>query len=267
VEANKMADDFVAEMGLRVGEGSDEEDADVGPSGVITQRTGGRVVLRPGTEATTSKKNPVSINFPRITVTTHASLQSSAVPSSTAAPAQSLSPAPTPSEPARPRPLLSSTAPVAEQNPWLVQPASTSGPKAPRAKNDILVSKDSKAMDKARHKLAKNEKKLDQTAVAVARDDEVVEIQMDKILGAEEPRKQKAGPSSQSRTTAGEDDDSDGANSEVDAQEQALQLKKKGKGKASVQAFEQRDLVALAFAGDNVVRVWILSPSRRFFSR
>lgn len=122
-------------------------------------------------------------------------------------------------------------------------------------------------MDKARHKLAKNEKKLDQTAVAVARDDEVVEIQMDKILGAEEPRKQKAGPSSQSRTTAGEDDDSDGANSEVDAQEQALQLKKKGKGKASVQAFEQRDLVALAFAGDNVVRVWILLPARRFFSR
>ncbi|KAJ7355370.1 Utp14-domain-containing protein [Mycena albidolilacea] len=249
VEANKMADDFVAEMGLRVGEGSDEEDADVGPSGVITQRTGGRVVLRPGTEATTSKKIP-----------------SSAVPSSTVAPAQSLSPAPTPSEPARPRPLLSSTAPVAEENPWLVQPASTSGPKAPRAKNDILVSKDSKAMDKARHKLAKNEKKLDQTAVAVARDDEVVEIQMDKILGAEEPRKQKADPSSQSRTRAGEDDDSDGANSEVDAQEQALQLKKKGKGKASVQAFEQRDLVALAFAGDNVVRDFEAAKQREIAS-
>lgn len=102
VEANKMADDFVAEMGLRVGEGSDEEDVDVGPSGVITQRTGGRVVLRPGTETTTSKKIPVRINFPRIIMATHASLQSSAIPSSAAAPARSLSPVPTPSEPARP---------------------------------------------------------------------------------------------------------------------------------------------------------------------
>jgi U3 small nucleolar RNA-associated protein 14 len=46
----------------------------------------------------------------------------------------------------------------------------------------------------------------------------------------------------------------------VDAQEQALRLKgmMKGKGKAgkaAVMAFEQRDLVARAFAGDNVVRV------------
>jgi U3 small nucleolar RNA-associated protein 14 len=100
-------------------------------------------------------------------------------------------------------------------------------------------------MDKARHKLAKNEKKLDKTVVAVARDDEVVEIEMDKILGA------------------GVDDDDEDANSEVDAQEHALQLKKKkGKAeKAAVKAFEQRDLVALAFAGDNVVRVRVLAAA------
>ncbi|KAJ7914854.1 Utp14-domain-containing protein [Mycena leptocephala] len=206
VEANKMADDFVAEMGLHVGEDSDEEDGDVGASGVITHRTGGRVTYRPGTEAI-----------------------SKTIPGPTSVPERSPSPAstPAPAEPARPRPLLSSTAPVVEENPWLAQPASSSGPKAPRAKNDIIVSKDSKAMDKARHKLAKNEKKLDKTAVAVARDDEVVEIEMDKILGA------------------GVDDDDEDANSE----------KKKGKAeKAAVKAFEQRDLVALAFAGDNVVR-------------
>ncbi|KAG6901574.1 hypothetical protein C0995_010342 [Termitomyces sp. Mi166 len=46
-------------------------------------------------------------------------------------------------------------------------------------------------------------------------------------------------------------DDDDG-NSEVEAQEKALELKGKGKAKLP-QAFEQRDLVALAFAGDNVV--------------
>lgn len=50
------------------------------------------------------------------------------------------------------------------------------------------------------------------------------------------------------------DDESD-SNSEVGAQEIALTLK--GKGKASgIKAFEQRDLVAAAFAGDNVVQVF-----------
>jgi U3 small nucleolar RNA-associated protein 14 len=65
VEANKMADDFVAEMGLRVGEDSDEEDGDVGASGVITHRTGGRVTYRPGTEAI-SKTIPVRIHIPAL---------------------------------------------------------------------------------------------------------------------------------------------------------------------------------------------------------
>ena len=50
-----------------------------------------------------------------------------------------------------------------------------------------------------------------------------------------------------------EDNDSD-VDSEVEAQEQALDLKGKGKAKV-LKAFEQRDLVALAFAGDNVVHV------------
>ncbi|KAJ7653290.1 Utp14-domain-containing protein [Mycena polygramma] len=238
VEADKMADDFVTEMGLGVAENSDEEDGDVGPSGVITHRTGGRITLRPGAD-TTSK----TLQAP-----THVNGSNVAPPRS---PSPSSTPAPAANEPARPRPLLSSTTPVVDENPWLVQPASSSGPKAPRAKNDIVVSKDSKAMDKARHKLAKNEKKLDQTAVAIARDDEIVEIEMDKILGADEPQKQ----TTTKKTTAIEDDEDDDANSEVDAQEQALQLKKKGKaGKTAIKAFEQRDLVALAFAGDNVVR-------------
>ncbi|KAF8216392.1 Utp14 protein-domain-containing protein [Mycena galopus ATCC 62051] len=252
VEANKMADDFVAEMGL-VKEGSDEEDGDrdVGASGVITQRTGGRITLRPG-EITASKTTPAFPSFSRSTV----------------APARSVSPAPTPppAESARPRPLLSSDLVVAEQNPWLVQPASTSGPKAPRAKNDIVVSKDSKAMDKARHRLAKNVKKLDETAVALARDDEIVEIEMDKILGADEQHRQKAVSASQPGDNAGDDDDDD-ANSEVEAQEHILQLKKKGKaGKAGVKAFEQRDLVALAFAGDNVVRDFEAAKQREIAS-
>ncbi|KAF7370693.1 Utp14-domain-containing protein [Mycena sanguinolenta] len=239
-EANKMADDFAAEMGG--GGDGDEDDGDTGTSGVITHRTGGRVTLRPGTEQTTSKTTLAG----NISIPTTARSPSPATTS-------------TPVEPVRSRPLLSSEAPAVEENPWLVQAPSTSGPKAPRAKNDIVISKDSKAMDKARHKLAKNEKKLDKTAVALAQDDEVVEIKMNKTLGATEQQK------AASKATGGDDDDD--ANSELDAQEQALQLKKQGKaGKASVKAFEQRDLVALAFAGDNVVRDFEAAKKREIAS-
>ncbi|KAJ7453927.1 Utp14-domain-containing protein [Mycena galericulata] len=231
-EANRMADDFVQEMGLGLGgegEDSDKEGGDTPVPGVITQRTGGRVTYRPGAE-TASRANPSPTNGSAIDLE------------------RPPSPPPAPAEPVRPRPLLSSasTAPAAEQNPWLVQPASSSGPKAPRTKNDVVVSKDSKSVDKARYKLAKNEKKLDKTAVAIARDDEVVEIEMGKTLGND--GQQKSEPPT---TGSGDDDD---ANSEVDAQEQALGKKKGKGGKAGVKAFEQRDLVALAFAGDNVVR-------------
>lgn len=56
------------------------------------------------------------------------------------------------------------------------------------------------------------------------------------------------------RATQVEDDSDSDSNSEIDAQENALARKGKGKANA-VKAFEQRDLVALAFAGDNVVQV------------
>ncbi|KAK7030705.1 Utp14-domain-containing protein [Favolaschia claudopus] len=231
-EAGKLADDLVAELGLHVGEASDME-VEVGTSNVIAHRTGGRITLRPGAPDTTSKSlsRSVPANDPA------------------SSPSRSPSPAPPPSKNAKSQ-SFSSAAPVAEINPWLVQSGSNSGPKAPRKKNDIIVSKDSKVMDKARHKLSKNEKKLDQVAVAAAQDDQVVEIDMNKTLGADEYENS--------------DDDS---NSEVDAQEGALQAKKKRKGqKGKVQAFEQRDLVALAFAGDNVVRDFEAAKQREIAS-
>ncbi|KAJ6620660.1 Utp14 protein-domain-containing protein [Mycena sp. CBHHK59/15] len=236
MQAKRAADDFVQEMGLDPeGQGSDDEGGDnQNSSGVIAQRTGGRVTYRPGAEVPS-----------RVVPTPNTGEGSLVVP------ARLSSPAPAPAEPARPRPLLSSAALAEAENPWLVA-STSSGPKAPRTKNDVIVSKDSKTLDKARHKLAKNEKKLDGTAVAVARDDEIVEIEMGNILGSGEQRPQKS--SKKGGDNEGDDDDS---NSEVDAQEQALLHKgKKGKGKAvkGVKAFEQRDLVALAFAGDNVVR-------------
>ncbi|KAJ7097272.1 Utp14-domain-containing protein [Mycena belliarum] len=215
-EAGQMADDFVQEMGLGDG-GSDEEgdgDDDF-TSGVIIQRTGGRTVYRPGEPSASKAPDP------KDTTTAVAGLPS---------PAPVSAPAP------RPRPLLSSSAAAeatADVNPWLVHAGTSSGPKAPRAKNVVVVSKDSSAADKARHRLAKDETRLDTGKATAARDDGVVEIEMEKMLGA------------------GEDEED--TNSEVDAQEAAVAAKKRGKGKGP-KAFEQRDLVARAFAGDNVVR-------------
>lgn len=53
-----------------------------------------------------------------------------------------------------------------------------------------------------------------------------------------------------------EDDNDSGSESNSEAEEQEKILDRKGKGRANeVKAFQQRDLVALAFAGDNVVQV------------
>ena len=60
--------------------------------------------------------------------------------------------------------------------------------------------------------------------------------------------KKEQGTLQQVKMPAHDDDDSD-SNSEVEAQEASLR-----KGKKS-SAFEQRDLVARAFAGDNVMQV------------
>jgi U3 small nucleolar RNA-associated protein 14 len=61
------------------------------------------------------------------------------------------------------------------------------------------------------------------------------------------------GENGPARVVRADENDSD-SNSEVEAQEAALTLKGKGKTNG-IKAFEQRDLIALAFAGDNVVQV------------
>jgi U3 small nucleolar RNA-associated protein 14 len=128
-----------------------------------------------------------------------------------------------------------------------------------------VVSKDSAAIEKSKDKLRKLSKKNEKDK---AKEDAIVEISLDDVLAPNilpEPTGtsiqktiQSAATTSskfQSSTAAviASDDDSD-LNSEVEEQEKALD--RKGKAKAyGVKAFEQRDLVALAFAGDNVVEV------------
>lgn len=153
----------------------------------------------------------------------------------------------------RPVPMPSSN----EANPWLAPRESAA--KAPRKKNEVIVGKDSATLDKSKNRLKKQVKKLDQEKEK-AKDDAVVEISMDNIMALDGPSglvdvKGKGKAKSQAPVLvagAPADGDSD-VDSEIDEQEKILHSKGKKKGK--VQAFEQRDLVARAFAGDNVVQV------------
>ena len=117
-------------------------------------------------------------------------------------------------------------------------------------------------MDKSENKLQKQTKKLLEEKEK-AKDDAVVEISIGDVMtldpsgsGAISGQNDVKGEGKASPlipTAEGPVDDSD-SNSEVEEQEKALKRKRKGKSKG-VRAFEQHDLVARAFAGDNVVQV------------
>jgi len=144
--------------------------------------------------------------------------------------------------------------------------------KAPKKKNEVVVGKESSAMSKSKNKLKKLARKREEEREKM-RDDGVVEISMDEVLilpeGAGAPSAAEAKALGTDRETSkaggmlgasivpgGEDEDDD-AMVEIEEQELALEMKVKGSTRENggVRAFQQRDLVALAFAGDNVVQV------------
>ncbi|EFI28742.1 small nucleolar ribonucleoprotein complex subunit Utp14 [Coprinopsis cinerea okayama7 len=258
--ANREVDDFMNELSGAMNVDSDDEEAEVAAeehdpsSGVVVQRVGGRVVYRPGAPSTSQPST-----------TTRAPAPPSDTSSVTLKSTDLLSPI-VPQSPLNETTFSSSSKPSGEINPWLAH-ATDDSAKIARKKNEVVVSKDSKSAEKSKNKLKKEARKR-QEEKELAKDDATLEISMDNVLQLGEPSKegqastsaassQKKAPKAKTSTTTGGDDsdeDSD-ANSEVDAQEQALLRKAKGKGKAAAPtAFQQRDLVALAFAGDNVVR-------------
>ncbi|RDB24478.1 Uncharacterized protein C57A7.06 [Hypsizygus marmoreus] len=261
--ADRMVDDFVNEMGGVPNDGADESDPDENTpqevdasSGVITERVGGRLVYRPG--ATTNRSSAACAVDSLASDTSSVTLKSIDL----------ISPPQSPTEfqrPTVPLPLAN------ESNPWLVpqDPGSTSL-KAPKKKNEVVIGKDSSMLSRSKNKLKKEAKKREEEK-AKAKDDAVVEISTDTVLTlsnvpllsastSTSVSVTKKGLSSSSNTkpvvgvgqVVDGDDDDDDHNSEIEEREKALGLK--GKGKANgPRAFEQRDLVALAFAGDNVV--------------
>lgn len=135
----------------------------------------------------------------------------------------------------------------------------------------MAVSKHSAGAEKSKNKLRKKKQSLEEER-AKAREDAVVDISMAEVMtlpsgsnsagpSSIAPSKEKrskppktlaASAVSRSQEQDADSDDSD-ANSELDVQERIVDSKLKGKARA-VKAFEQRDLVARAFAGDNVVQ-------------
>ncbi|KAK0498773.1 Utp14-domain-containing protein [Armillaria luteobubalina] len=213
-ETNKMVDDFVRQ------EESGDEGGDDPSGGVVVSRTGGRVTYRPG----------MQVRSPPAKTPKPSTVPSRAVEMGVENP-ESTSPAPVPASAV---PAVSSRD-EEESNPWLSVGSSSS--KVSRKKNEVVVDKNSNLTDKFKNKLKKKAKKTEKET-AMAQDDAVVEISVENVLTL-------------GKVADGDGDDSD-CNSEVDAQEKMLETKTKKKGKNV--AFEQRDLVKMAFAGDNVVQ-------------
>lgn len=250
-EAAAEADDFVKEMEGE--QGSDIDDATSGEGaftdGPSVQRMGGRVSYHPGTSINASSAKPLGS---RASETSSVTLQSADLVQDVPNNSDLIS-----------SPTISVTA--EESNPWLIA-SSSSGPS--RKRSEVVVQKGSDALAKSTNKLKKRAAKgeLEQERV---RDDAVLEIDASEILTVLEPpaqaiqdternpkgkKKPKNDNASSAQPTAADVDESDG-HSEVDEQERTLKNKRQGVKGKGVAAFKQRELVSLAFAGDNVVQV------------
>ena len=156
-------------------------------------------------------------------------------------------------------------APAEASNPWLS--AGTAVGKVSKKKNAVIVGKDSDAATLSKNALKKRQRKAAE-AQADAREDAVVDIDVGKVLTLENapaqpaplPKKQQAPPNAPITSVSGakvaggfEEEDED-----EEREEQEARLVARGKGKKGVTTFEQRELVAMAFAGDNVIAVGIL---------
>lgn len=248
-EVDTEADDFLKEMG-GVEQGSDDDALGDGTviEGPSIQRVGGRVTYHPGASASAK---PVGS---RASETSSVTLQSADLAQEGPQTSNAIS-----------SPRLSS--PTQESNPWLA--SSSSGPS--RKRSEVLVQKGSDALAKSSNKLKKRAAKGEQEQERI-RDDAVLEIDANNVLTVLEPastlavanpkREQKGKGKEKTKNGSvaaqlppAEADGSDG-HSEVDEQEHALERKRQGGKGKGVAAFKQRELVSLAFAGDNVVQAF-----------
>jgi U3 small nucleolar RNA-associated protein 14 len=147
--------------------------------------------------------------------------------------------------------------PAPEINPWLQKRESAL--KVLPQKNSVAVAKESKTSEKAKHKL-KKKAPTREGEKAKLRDDATLEISTTDTLavstlasataGSNKPHNSASPTANFSDQAGGDKDDSDAVS---DVEEQLIS---EGSPESQrIRAFQQRDLVALAFAGDNVVQV------------
>ncbi|KAI6154218.1 small-subunit processome [Pisolithus tinctorius] len=255
-EANTQAEELAREMALDLGDAEGSESGDITENAAtqntsVVQRTGGRISFRPGASAAaTSIAKPLGS---LASDTSSVTLQSADLVQDV-----------TPQGRHSPTPTLTAVTPLVaapEPNPWLAPVASSS--RLARKKNEAVVHKNADTLAKSSNKLKKQVAKGEEEKER-ARDDAVLEIEIDKVLTIPDPpttsssaKKKGKKPKRQNQLSTNaevpaDDDDSD-VHSEMEEQEGAAGQSVNAKG---VKAFQQRELVALAFAGDNVVEAF-----------
>ena len=273
-KTDKMADDFLKELGV-IDEAVDDGENDLNgvqedaSNGVITERVGGRLVFRPSAQITALR-----LSRSLASDTSSVTLKSTDLPS----PLSSSENSKHVSSATLPISTLGVAPSVEDSNPWLTRPEAMESTAKSSRKNEAVISKDSKAAEKSKNKLRKLASKRGEEK-GKTKDDATLVIETGKVLalpnsvtvsgekssskssvsvtprsGERSKRPRETETKVETKAVTAEDagdvgDDSD-ANSEIEAQERALEAKSRG-----VKAFQQRDLVALAFAGDNVVQV------------
>ena len=273
-KTDKMADDFLKELGV-IDEAVDDGENDLNgvqedaSNGVITERVGGRLVFRPSAQITALR-----LSRSLASDTSSVTLKSTDLPS----PLSSSENSKHVSSATLPISTLGVAPSVEDSNPWLTRPEAMELTAKSSRKNEAVISKDSKAAEKSKNKLRKLASKRG-VEKGKTKDDATLVIETGKVLalpnsvtvsgekssskssvsvtprsGERSKRPRETETKAETKAVTAEDagdvgDDSD-ANSEIEAQERALEAKSRG-----VKAFQQRDLVALAFAGDNVVQV------------
>ncbi|THH16329.1 hypothetical protein EW146_g4297 [Bondarzewia mesenterica] len=228
---NKEADGFVKGLGV-----PEDDDAELGDlheaDDVVIQRTGRRLL--------SNRENGYTHLLRVSSDTSGVTLKSKIyLPTATSCPATScpllLHP---PHSPSMPVPFQSPT--VSSLIHGSARDGTSSTPASTKM-NELVVGKDSKATEKSKNKLQKRQK-VGEVEKEKKPEDAII------LLRAKQCEAAKG-------TSIIEGADDLDENSEVEEQEKASE--RKGKGKASarrVKAFEQRDLVALAFAGDNAIQ-------------
>lgn len=255
-ENRRITDEFLVEMGAQGGSDDGRVDREEDSEVSIT-RTGGRVTFNPGVSVSQRSRAGWKI-------CSHSPVQQSSRPigslhsdtSSVTLKSTDFPPESTTAEFENGPP--SSFARRNVPNPWLASQSNEDSARAPRKANEIVVSKQSSAAEKSKNKLRKIKDK-GTNARETTKADAELEISTTEFLTLNALSTTSKPPIQPQRKHAPEVEGlEEGAdhNNELEEQEQNLQ----SKGRAGrTAAFEQRDLVARAFSGDNVIQVCMVS--------